>query len=113
VQNIYIWLFVTGSLSALGAVIALAHPLTILSAFIAAPFTTLNPFIAAGWVAGLVEAWIRKPTVSDFEALPEAALSIKSFWTNHVTKILLVVVFSNIGSALGVYVAGIWIVKRT
>ncbi len=112
-QNIYVWLFVNGSLSALGAAIALAHPATILSAFIAAPFTSLNPALAAGWVAGLVEAWIRKPTVDDFEQLPIDTSTVKGFWKNPVTRILLVVAFANIGSVLGSVIAGIWIGKKS
>ncbi len=112
-QNIYVWLFVNGSLSALGAAIALAHPATILSAFIAAPFTSLNPALAAGWVAGLVEAWIRKPTVNDFEQLPADTSTVKGFWKNPVTRILLVVAFANIGSVLGSVIAGIWIGKKS
>jgi len=112
-QNIYIWLFVNGSLSALGAAVAFAHPLTILSAFVAAPFTSLNPALAAGWVAGLVEAWIRKPTVNDFEQLPTDTSTLKGFWKNPVTRILLVVAFANIGSMLGTWIAGIWIGKKS
>lgn len=112
-QNIYVWLFVNGSLSAIGAIIALAHPVTILSAFIAAPFTSLNPALAAGWVAGLVEAWIRKPTVDDFEQLPTDTSTVKGFWKNPVTRILLVVAFANIGSVLGSVIAGIWIGKKS
>ncbi len=112
-QNIYIWLFVNGSLSALGAAIAFAHPLTILAAFIAAPFTSLNPALAAGWVAGLVEAWIRKPTVEDFERLPVDTSTVKGFWKNPVTRILLVVAFANIGSILGTWIAAIWIGKES
>ncbi len=112
-QNIYIWLFVNGVLSALGAAIAFAHPVTILSAFIAAPFTSLNPALAAGWVAGLVEAWIRKPTVNDFERLPIDTSTVKGFWKNPVTRILLVVAFANIGSILGTWIAGIWIGKKS
>jgi pheromone shutdown protein TraB len=112
-QNIYIWLLVNGSLSALGAAVAFAHPLTILSAFVAAPFTSLNPALAAGWVAGLVEAWIRKPTVNDFEQLPTDTSTLKGFWKNPVTRILLVVAFANIGSMLGTWIAGIWIGKKS
>ncbi len=112
-QNIYVWLFVNGSLSALGAAVALAHPVTILSAFIAAPFTSLNPAFAAGWVAGLVEAWIRKPTVDDFEQLPTDTSTVKGFWKNPVTRILLIVAFANIGSVLGTWIAGIWIGKES
>jgi pheromone shutdown protein TraB len=99
------WVMANGILAGLGAVIALAHPLTILASVLAAPLTSLNPMIAAGWVSGLVEAFSRKPKVKDFENLPEDILSIKGFWKNNITRILLVVVFTNIGSALGTFVA--------
>ncbi len=113
VQNIYIWILVNGLLSAIGAAVALAHPLTIISAFLAAPVTSLNPLMAAGWVAGFVQAWIRKPTVSDFENLPDAISTVKGFWTNPVTKILLVVALANLGSFLGTWIAGPWIAVRS
>ncbi len=99
------WVAANGILAGLGALIALAHPLTILSSVLAAPLTSLNPMIAAGWVSGLVEAFSRKPKVRDFENLPEDILSIKGFWKNNITRILLVVVFTNIGSAIGTFVA--------
>ncbi len=99
------WIIANGVLAGLGALIAFAHPLTILSSIIAAPLTSINPMIAAGWVSGLVEAIARKPKVKDFENLPEDILSIKGFWKNKVTRILLVVVFTNIGSSLGTMVA--------
>lgn len=99
------WIAVTGLLSGLGALAALAHPLTILSAAAAAPLTTLHPMIAAGWVSGLVEAVLRKPKVLDFERLSEDILSIRGFWRNKVTRVLLVVVFTNIGASIGTFVA--------
>jgi pheromone shutdown-related protein TraB len=99
------WVMANGILAGLGAIIALAHPLTILSSILAAPLTSLNPMIAAGWVAGLVEAFSRKPKVRDFEKLPEDILSIRGFWKNKITRILLVVVFTNLGSSLGTFVA--------
>lgn len=113
VENIYIWILVNGVLSALGAAVALAHPVTVLAAFFAAPLTSLNPLLAAGWVAGIVQAWIVKPTVADFKELPNATSTVKGFWTNHVTKILLVVVLANLGSVLGTYIAGVWIAARS
>jgi pheromone shutdown protein TraB len=61
--------------------------------------------IAAGWVSGLVEAFSRKPKVRDFENLPNDIVSIKGFWKNKITRILLVVVFTNIGSSIGTFVA--------
>lgn len=111
-ESISLWIGINGSLSALGVAFALAHPLTIISAFLAAPITSLNPMVAAGWVAGLVQAWVRKPKVQDIEELPNAILSVKGFWTNPVTKILLVVAFANIGSSIGTFLAGTMIASK-
>lgn len=99
------WVLVTGLFSGIGAVVAFGHPLSILSAILAAPLTTLHPLIAAGWVSGLVEALVRKPKVRDLESLPEDILSVRGFWRNHVTRILLMVVFTNIGASIGTFVA--------
>lgn len=112
IDSIVIWVGVTGTLAALGALCALAHPLTILSAFLAAPITTLHPAIAAGWVSGLVEAWLRPPSVGDFETLPEALETFRGFMRNPVIRILLVVVLTNVGSSLGTFVAIPWIAAR-
>ncbi|MGD8989089.1 MAG: TraB/GumN family protein [Syntrophobacterales bacterium] len=99
------WVLANGVLAGLGAAIALGHPLTVLSAVLASPLTSLNPMIAAGWVSGLVEAFLGKPRVRDFENLPEDISSLKGFWKNKITRILLVVVFTNIGSSVGTFVA--------
>ena len=99
------WVLANGILAGLGALIALGHPLTILSSILAAPLTSLNPMIAAGWVSGLVEAFSRKPKVIDFENLPTDILSVRGFWRNKVTRVLLVVVFTNLGSAAGTFIA--------
>ena len=99
------WVATNAILAGLGALAAMAHPLTILSAVIAAPLTSLNPMIAAGWVAGFMEILLGKPKVKDFENLPEDISSVRGFWKNKVTRILLVVVFTNIGSSFGTFVA--------
>jgi pheromone shutdown-related protein TraB len=99
------WIGANAILAGFGALLALAHPLTILSSAMAAPLTSLNPLIAAGWVSGLVEAFSRKPKVRDFEHLQTDILSLKGFWRNKITRILLVVVFTNLGSTLGTFVA--------
>ena len=99
------WIGANAILAGIGALIALAHPLTILSSVMAAPLTSLNPMIAAGWVSGLVEAFSRKPKVIDFEHLQDDISTLKGFWRNKVTRILLVVVFTNIGSSVGTFVA--------
>ena len=112
VDSIVIWVGVNGALAALGAALAWAHPLTILAAFVAAPITSLNPTIAAGWVAGLVEAWLRPPAVGDFEALPAAMENFRDFVRNPVVRILLVVALANLGSSLGTFTAIPWIAAR-
>jgi len=99
------WVMANGILAGLGATLALAHPLTILAAVLAAPLTSLNPLIAAGWVSGLVEAFASRPKVRDMEQLPKDILTIKGFWKNKLTRILLVVVFTNLGSTIGTLVA--------
>lgn len=98
------WILINGVLAALGAAIAGGHIVTVVSAFIAAPLTSLNPTIAAGWVSGLTEAWIRKPRVEDFENLSRDITTVKGFRKNEITKILLVVMLSNIGSMIGTFI---------
>ncbi|MBN2518767.1 MAG: TraB/GumN family protein [Candidatus Altiarchaeota archaeon] len=98
------WFLINGVCSAVGAIIALAHPLSVLTAFVAAPFTSLSPAVGAGWVAGLVEAKMRMPRVKDFEALRDLA-GIRGFWKNRVTRILLVAALANLGSMIGTFVA--------
>ena len=112
-ESLAIWVLVNGTFSALGALLALAHPLTILTAFVAAPLTSLNPMIAAGWVSGLAQAFLKKPTVEDLENLSESISTVKGFWTNPVSRILLVVVLSNLGSTLGTIIGGSWIAGRS
>jgi pheromone shutdown-related protein TraB len=113
IENIYIWILVTGGFAALGAGLAFAHPLTILASFFAAPVTTLHPLIAVGWVAGVVQAFFKRPKVSDLEDLPLAIESFKGFWTNPVTRILLIIVLSNVGASIGVPIATAWIAARS
>jgi len=105
-QLVFIWVAINGGLAALGALIARGHPLTVLSAVIAAPITSLNPTIAAGMVTGLVESWLRKPRVSDLENLRFDITTIKGWFRNPATRILLVFFLSNMGSAIGTWVAG-------
>jgi pheromone shutdown-related protein TraB len=98
-----LWVIVHGALSALGALVALAHPLTILLCFVASPLTSLNPTIGVGMFAGLLEAVIRKPRVQDVELLQEQIGSIKGFFKNRITHILLVFLLSSVGSAIGTF----------
>lgn len=110
-EQITTWVIWNGLLAALGATLAFGHPLSIITAFIAAPITSLNPLLAAGWFAGLSEAYIRRPQVEDFERLPEDIHTLRGFWRNKVTHILLVVAISNLGSVAGTVIAGTDVIK--
>ncbi len=105
------WVLWNGLLAAIGALIAFGHPLTIITAFVVAPLSSLNPLVAAGWFAGIVEAYIRRPKVEDFENLSEHVFSLKGFWTNRVTRILLVVTLTNLGSTLGTVIGGADVIR--
>ncbi|MBL4660396.1 MAG: TraB/GumN family protein [Alcanivoracaceae bacterium] len=100
------WVLYNGILAAIGAALARAHIVTIITAFLAAPLTSLNPAVAAGMVAALVETYFRKPKVSDFENLQVDATELKGWWKNPVTRILLVFILTNLGSGIGTWVSG-------
>ncbi|WP_347862011.1 TraB/GumN family protein [Salimicrobium sp. PL1-032A] len=110
-QQTLSWVLWNGIVSAIGAAAALAHPLAILTAFIAAPVTSLNPLIAAGWFAGFVQAYIKRPNVADFESLSDDVTSVKGFWNNKATRVLLVIALTNIGSSLGTFIGGADVIR--
>jgi len=99
------WILINGTLSALGCLIAFGHPLTIITGFIAAPITSLNPTIGAGFVTAIVQTFIAKPLVSDFEQIQNKALRFRDWWSNRITKIFLVFLFSSLGSMAGTFIA--------
>lgn len=99
------WVLVNGTLSGIGALAALAHPVTILASFAAAPITSMNPTIGVGMVSAAVEAFVRKPRVRDFESLHEDTATLRGFFKNRFTKILVVFLLSTVGSAIGTFVA--------
>ncbi|WP_321390586.1 TraB/GumN family protein [uncultured Desulfuromusa sp.] len=103
------WVLANGLFSALGALLALGHPATVLSAFIAAPITSLNPTIGAGFVTGLVQSFVAAPTVRDMENVGEDLTTFKGWWQNRLARVLLVFLFSSIGSSIGTFVALGWL----
>ena len=100
------WVVINGTLAAIGALIALAHPMTILSAFVAAPLTSLNPTISAGVVSAAVETFFRKPRVGDFSRLRDDASRVGGWWSNRVAHTFVVFFLTGLGSVIGTYIAG-------
>ena len=106
------WVLWNGALSAIGSIIAAAHPLTILVSFIGAPITSLCPFVGVGFLTGITQAFICKPKVKDIEDLATDAGSLKGFYKNRVLKVLMVFILSSLGSSIGTFVSGADIISK-
>ena len=106
------WVLINGGLAALGAVLALAHPATVVTAFVAAPLTSLNPAVGAGMVTAAVEIVLRRPRLGDFQRLRHDTVHWRGWWRNRVSRTLIVFLFSTLGSAVGTYLAGFRIFDR-
>jgi pheromone shutdown protein TraB len=99
------YVLVNGSLAALGAIIALGHPLAILVSFVGAPFTTFIPFIGVGLISGIIQASFRKPSVGDAQKIIDDIGSLKGLYRNRITRALLVFFLSSLGSSIGTFVS--------
>ena len=99
------WVLWNGSLAALGTLLALGHPLAIITGFVGAPLGTLNPFLAVGLFTGLVQAWVCKPKVEDMEHLADDASSLKGLYKNRIGRVLLVFFLSSLGGSIGNFIA--------
>jgi pheromone shutdown-related protein TraB len=106
------WILATGIPSALGALCALGHPLTILAAFVAAPITSLSPIIGAGHVTALVQAYAHPPVVREFQSLAEDLQRPKKWWQNRVLRIFLTFILPSLGSAIGIWIGGYEILSK-
>lgn len=104
--NLGYWILANGIPSAIGAVLAWAHPATVLSAFAAAPVTSLTPVIGAGYVTAFVQVMTRPPVVKEFEAVSTDIASIGGWWQNKLLRIFLVFILTGLGSSIGTWVGG-------
>jgi len=100
------WAMFTGGLAGLGALLAASHPLSILTAIVVAPFKPFRLSIPTGAFSALVETRLRKPTYQDFLQLRDDAQSVKGWYRNRVTRIVLTFMLTNLGSMLGLWLTG-------
>jgi len=100
------WVAVNSIPAAIGAALALAHPLTILAAFLSAPFTSLTPVVGTGYVTAFVQAWVRPPRVFELRELKADALVPRRWFRNRALKIALALILPTIGSIFGTFVGG-------
>lgn len=112
-QLVQEWVLITAGFAALGAAAALSHPLGILAAAIAAPLKPIRPpGVSPGLFSGLVEAYMRKPAYGDFLSLRDDAGTLRGWYRNRVSRTLLSFLLTNIGSSVGVWVAGLRIAGK-
>lgn len=110
--NALYWVLANGIPSSIGAALALAHPVTILTAFLAAPITSLTPVIGAGYVCAFVQAMMSPPLVREFERATEDMASLKGWWHNNLLKVFLAFVLPSIGSMIGTWIGGYEIISN-
>ena len=110
--NVIFWILANGIPAAIGAVLALAHPYTIFSAFASAPITSLTPVIGAGYVTAFVQVLTCPPVVREFETAGEDIGTLKGWWRNRLLRVFLVFLLTGLGSAIGTWVGGYEIFKN-
>lgn len=104
--NAVYWIMAHGIPSAVGALIALAHPATIVSAFAASPVTSLSPLIGAGYVCAFIQVMTCPPVVKEFEVVSMDIVTFKGWWHNKLLRIFLVFLLTTVGSSLGTWIGG-------
>ncbi len=111
-DNIVYWILANGIASAAGAVAALAHPWTILSAFVAAPITSLTPVIGAGYVTAFVQTMVAPPVVGEFQSAIQDMATLKGWWRNRLLKVFMAFILPGIGSMVGTWLGGYRIISN-
>ncbi len=111
-DNAVFWIVANGVPSGLGALLAWAHPLTIVAAVAGAPFTSLTPVIGVGYVTAFVQAWTQPPTVREFQNVAEDIVIPWRWWQNRLLRVFLAFIFPTIGSIIGTWVGGTRIVSN-
>ena len=95
------WALLTGGGAMLGTVIAGGHPVTILVALVAAPFTGLTPLIGVGFFTALTQVYMRPPRVSEMETLADDIWQVRRWWKNRVTRVILCFLCPGIPAIIG------------
>ncbi len=111
-SNLVYWILANGIPSAIGGLLALANPLTIIGAFVAAPITSLTPVIGAGYVAAFIQVMMAPPLVKEFETVGDDMGTIFGWWKNKLLRVFLVFLLTGLGSSLGTYIGGYEIIKN-
>lgn len=99
---LFIYILTRSIPAALGAIVGGGRLISIFAAFIVAPITPFIQIIKISMVVGFTEAMFRKPKVEDLESIQDAFQSVRSFYKNAVTRILLVATLASIFSNISI-----------
>lgn len=111
-ENAMIWFLANAIPSGIGALVALGHPLTVVTAALSAPFTSLTPLIGAGYVAAFAQLWAQPPRVSDFGTIGDDLSVPRRWWQSRLLRIFLVFVLTTLGSLLGTWGGGFGVLRN-
>ena len=111
-HNALFWILANGIPSALGAIVAWAHPLTVIAAFVAAPLTSLTPLIGAGYVTAFIQAYLRPPSVRELHNVSDDVRVARQWWRNKLLRIFLAFILPGFGSMIGTWIGGYEIVSN-
>lgn len=104
-QQLSSWIFLSSTLSGVGALLAFAHPITIIISIATAWIGIMSPVLAVGMFAALSESYFRPPLTSEFTTLSEDVSSIKGWYSNRVLKILLIFILTTVLSSIGTLIS--------
>lgn len=100
------WVMFTAGFTALGCIVAGGHPLSVIVGAISSPLKPFRPGIPPGAFSALVELRFRKPAYGDFLALRDDAQTLRGWYRNRATRVVLVFMLTSLGSMIGVWLAG-------
>lgn len=106
-DSLIYWAIATGSPAALGALLAYAHPLTILGALLSAPITTLIPILGVGHVTAFVQIMVKPPMVFEFERALDDMATFSGWWKNRLLRVFLAFLLPSFGATFGMWIGGV------
>jgi pheromone shutdown-related protein TraB len=103
-ESLGFWIAANSLLTGLGAVLAGAHILAVITAIIVAPISPLIP-AGPGTVAAIVQLLVRPPLVKDFQTFADDISHLLQWRKNRILKVLLVLILCGLGSIIGTVLA--------
>ena len=95
--NALYWVLANGIPTSIGAVLAMAHPLTVPLRLCRLPHHQPHALIGAGYVCAFIQVMAKPPVVKEFEQVSVDIGSVKGWWHNKLLRIFLVFLLTTLG----------------